>query len=120
MPADPADISSGIRRARVETWESAAIKARYPSARDGAAEPSEGFFDNAADGAAAVAQRGAIWGVERRGLVIEVAELVWVDPSLGLPTFTLIDPEQKVSGAALAARIELRLEDETSSFEVLV
>lgn len=119
MPALPEDIAPGIRRARVEAWESAAVKVRYPSARDGSVQPAEGFFDNAADGAAAIAARGAIFGTERRRFTVRAAELIWPDPAAaGIPTITLNDPEQKVNGPMIAARIEINLEDERTAYEV--
>jgi hypothetical protein len=120
MPATPADISAGIREARIETWSSATIQGRYPSARNGSDEPAEGFFDAAADAATAIAARGALIGAERRRFAVQSDDVAWLDPSLGLPTVTLIDPEQAVSGAALVCRVEVSLEDETTTFEVLV
>ncbi len=117
MPADPVDIASGIRPARVETWADPAIKARYPSARDGSVEPAEGFFDNAAHGAAALAQRGALVGVERRRFLAEVDGLQWLDPANGVPTVTIRDPEQKLDGPIMLTRIELNLEAERTTVE---
>ena len=118
MPATPADIAAGTRAAQVETWTSAPIKTRYPNARDGSEQPAEGFFDNAADAAAAIAQRGALVGTERRRFAVEAEGLHWPDPAAGLPAVTLIDPEHAVNGTGLTARIELSLEDETTRYEV--
>ncbi len=118
MPANPADISQAIRPARIENWSSDAVKARFPNARDGLASPAEGFFDIAADGATAIAQRAAIFGTERRHFVAEAQDLVWPDPTAGLPLVRLIDPELKVDGNHIPARIELSLEDESTADEV--
>lgn len=118
MPALTADISAAIRRARIETFESATIKARYPSARDDSGSPAEGFFDSAANALTAAQARGALLGVERRRFAVRAADIVNLTPNLGVPTVTLKDAEQGVDGAFLVARIELSLEDETTTFEV--
>lgn len=116
MPALAADIGTALRPASIQTWSDAAIQSRYPSARDGLIEPSEGLFDNPADAAAALAQRAVLSGVERRRFVVGVDGMQW--PTGGTPTVTLIDPEQAVGGAFLEVKIELRLEDETTIYEV--
>jgi hypothetical protein len=107
MPASTSDIAAGTRRARIETWSDAGIKSRYPSARDGGAEPAEGFFDSAADGAAVVAFRGALFGVERRRFAVEAQDLLWPDPASGLPIVQLTDAELAVNGKTLPAGIEV-------------
>jgi hypothetical protein len=119
MPADPADISAGIRPARVEQWSDAAVKARYPSARDGLTQPAEGFFDTAANGATAIAARGAILGTERRRFTAEVDGLQWLDPSTGVPSVQLVDAEQAVDAPCLTVRIELDLDAERTRLELL-
>src|SRR4051812_5441710 len=119
MPASVADIAAATRRARIESWSDAAVKTRYANARDGQAEPAEGVFDAAADGAAAIAARAALLGTERRRFAIVAQDLVWHDPaSAGVPIVTLIDAEQIANGNFIAVRIELSLEAETTSFEV--
>jgi hypothetical protein len=118
MPASVADIAAGTRRAKVETWTSAAIKARYPSARDGGAEAAEGMFDSSADAATALAQRAALFGTERRRFAVDVAELLWPDPPTGIPIIQLTDGEQVVAGKTMTVRIEVDLEAETTRFEV--
>jgi hypothetical protein len=120
MPATTTDIQAGTRRAKIETWSSATIKTRYPSARDGAAEAAEGMFDSATDADTALAQRAALLGTERRHFVIDVADLVWPDPAgTGIPIVALTDPEQGAAGLkTIAIRIEVDCGAETTSYEV--
>ncbi|MFS0737558.1 hypothetical protein ABC347_10955 [Sphingomonas sp. 1P06PA] len=110
MPAQTADIGLAIREAAAEPWSNAAVLARYPNARDGAAAPAEGFFDATSDAATAVAQRGVLIGTERRRFNVAVADLLWVDPATGIPTVTLVDAENAVNGAHLVTRLALNLE----------
>lgn len=116
MPADPADIGPALRAASIQTWSDPAIQTRYPSARDGSLEPADGLFDDPADAAAALAQRAALIGVERRRFVIVADGPHW--PAAGAQTVTVSDPEQAVSGPFLVAKIELRLDEETTVYEV--
>jgi hypothetical protein len=118
MPALPADIAAATRPATVQSWSNGAIRARYPNALDGRASPAEGNFDVPAHAQAAVDQRGQLFGVERRRFVIDAAAVVWPDPSTGLPAAQLIDPEQAVNAAHMAARIEVDLENKTTAYEV--
>lgn len=120
MPALVDDIAAGMRPARIESWSDNAVKERYPNARDGSTDPSEGFYDSAADAAGAIAARGALLGTERRRFAAEVDGLVWPDLSGGVPTVQLIDPEQSVNAPGLVTQIELSLEDEVTRFEVMV
>ena len=118
MPARTADIGAATRSAQIETWSNATIRARYPSARDGAREPAAGLFDNAADAQAAVQARGQLIGVERRRFKVVLSELWW--PSAEFSTVTLIDPEQGLSSQALITRLEVDLENEQTLLEVMV
>lgn len=120
MTALPADIAAGSRGAQIELLATAAIKTRYPGARDGSEAPAEGFFDVAADAVTALVARGALVGTERRRFKVVVAELIWPDPAVGIPTVTLIDPEQGVSASAMVSRIELNTEEELTIYEVMV
>jgi hypothetical protein len=115
MPALTADIAAGTRAAQIETWTDAAIHTRYPRARDGSEEPAEGFYDSASNAATALGGRAALIGVERRRFSVSANDLLWPTPGAGIPTSTLIDPEQKINGAAMACRIELDLEAESTS-----
>jgi hypothetical protein len=117
MPALPADIAAAIRPANVEQWSNASILARYPSAKDGLAQPAEGFFDSDADGISAINQRAAWFGVERRRFAVTAHDLLWLDPASGIPLLQLIDSEQVLNAKAIPARIQISLENETTSYE---
>lgn len=118
MPADPADIGRAIRAAATAEWSSTAVKARYPNARDGLAEPGEGYFDALADAQAMADARGALLGTERRRFAVEVGGELWLDPAAGAPTVTLTDGELSVAAPHLVTRIELDLEAERTALEL--
>lgn len=118
MPAATADIAAGIRAAQIETWSDPDIRTRYPRARDGKEEAAEGFFDSAADAQAALEQRAALVGVERRRFKTVIDGLAW--PDLASLTVQLVDPDQSVSAPGLIGRIEVSLESESTMMEVLV
>lgn len=120
MPADPANIGPAIRPARIEAWESSAIHARYPNARDGSTQPAEGFYDVAADAATAADQRADLIGTERRRFAVEAQDLVWPTPTAGLLNVTLTDPDQAVDDPGIVTRIEVDLDNERTQFEVMV
>jgi hypothetical protein len=120
MPATAADIAAGTRAAQIETWSDAAIQTRYPRARDGSQSPAEGYFDSASDADTAIAARGALIGVERRRFSVIAEGLQWPTPGAGMITVTLIDPEQSVNAAAMVCRIELDLEADRTTYEVMV
>lgn len=120
MPALIADIAAGTRPAQIESWQDAAVKARYPNARDGSKDAAEGFFDDAANAITAITARGALLGTERRRFRVLVDELWWPNPAAGIPTVTLIDPEQSVNAAGLVSRVEVNLEAESTLFEVFI
>jgi hypothetical protein len=117
MPALPADIAAGTRPAAIETWSDAAIKARYPSARDGGVQPAEGFCDLPANALTIITARAALFGVERRRFRAGVQDLLWPDPASGIPIISLTDAEQAIAGKILPARIELDGEKEATSYE---
>lgn len=114
----PADIAAGTREAVIVNWSNNAIKLLFPSARDGSTDPSEGFFDTAADGQAAIDQRGALIGVIRRRFKAVVADVLWFDPSQGLPAVTLVDAEQSAIGTFMIGRAEVDLEAETTTLDL--
>lgn len=115
MTATAADIAAGTRPVAVAKWSSSTIHARYPSARDGSVEPAEGFCDLIADALTAVAQRGALIGVERRRFAVDVAEVLWLTPGQAVE---LIDTEQSVSDTFIVMRWEADLENETTRLEL--
>jgi len=118
MPATPADIAAASRDVELATWSDATIAARYPSARDGSVTPATGYFDSAADALAMINARGALIGTERRRFAVKVQDVLWPTPETGLPQATVVDAEQPVNGAFLAARIEIDLDAETTSYEL--
>lgn len=118
MPALPADIAAGTRDAAIETWRDDTVKARFPSAREGAAQPAEGYFDSPVHAAAAIAARGALVGTERRRFAVTADGLQWPNPAVGVPTVRLVDPEQKADAPFLVARVEVDLETETTTYEL--
>lgn len=126
MPATVEDIAAGTRAVVTATFENGAIAVRYPSARDGSLEPAEGYFDSVDDAEAVIAARGALIGVERRRFTVSADGLQWevLDaihnpaPGKDFPTVRLIDPEQAIDAPCLVARIELDLENETTTYEL--
>jgi hypothetical protein len=118
MPALPADIGAASRDVVTATWSDAVIAARYPASRDGGANPAEGYFDSVNDATTVVGARASLIGIERRRFTAVAADLVWPAVSTGLPQVFLTDAEQSVSNVFLAARLEIDLEAETSTFEL--
>lgn len=118
MTAAATDIAAGTREAAIVTWSDPSLKTIYPSARDAETAPSEGFFDSIADAQAAIDQRGALIGVQRRRFLVKVSGLVWLDPSTGIETARLIDEELAVDADFLIGRVEIDLETETTSLEL--
>ena len=116
MAALPSDIAAAIRERVVVSVEDAAIKARFPSARDMSADPAEGFFDSPTDAQTAIAQRAALIGQTRRRFVVTVADIVDVMPGT-IPTHRIIDAEQGLDAPMLLSRIEVDLEQETTQLE---
>jgi hypothetical protein len=118
MAALPGDIGAALRDSSPAIWSDATIAIRYPSARDGSITPAVGYFDNAADAQAMADARGALIGTERRRFSVKAEDLAWPTVEAGVPQVQLIDAEQVVSAVHLVARIELDLENETSTFEL--
>lgn len=116
MAALPSDIAAAIRERIVVSTSDAAIKARFPTARDMSTEPAEGFFDSAAHAQAAVNQRAALIGQVRRRFAVSVADIVDVTAG-SIPTHRLVDAEQGLDAPMLLARIEVDLEQDTTSME---
>ena len=116
MPAIPSDIAAALRQQIVVSTQDVSIKGRFPSARDGSAEPAEGFFDSSADASTALAQRATLLGTLRRRFAVVVADLIDV-PGGTVPTHRLIDSEQGVDASVLVSRIEVDLENEQSKVE---
>lgn len=117
MPALPADIIRATRRARIVTREDAAIRTRFPSARDQATAPEPGFFESAADAATVLAIKAELTGSFRRRFAVMVDEVIWIDPTASVPTFTLTDAELGFDGPALATRWRADLNAEATELE---
>lgn len=117
MPARPADIRRATRRSQVVTREDAAIKARFPHARDQLEQPEPGFFESAADAQAALAFKAALAGQFRRRGVVALDELVTLDPALAIPTWSVTDAETGLALDMLVTRFELNLDEESTRFE---
>jgi len=118
MTALPDDYAAGTRPATILNWTSDAIHLRYPNARDNAVDPAEGFFDSPADAQRALEMRSALIGAERRRFAVKIADLIWLDPTGGIPVVTLIDSEQGVSGDFIVARYQVDLETEITTLEL--
>lgn len=118
MTALPEDIARAVRDAAVVQVEDAAIKGRYPNARDGRTAIAEGFFDNEADATACLNQRKALIGTERRRFAVRLEESTLIDPTSAIPCWQLRDTEQAIDAAVLTARIEVDLNAETTTLEL--
>jgi hypothetical protein len=118
MPAIPEDIGPALREAAVATWTDDTVRASFPSSKDGAKDPREGFFDAKAD-AQAVAEAAAIWqGTYRRRFSAVADGEHWLDPSLGVPVVKIYDSETAIAGYALCSRIEVDLDTERTNLEL--
>lgn len=118
MPATPADIAAALRESVTALWSDGSIAARYPSARDGSASPATGYFDSVADAQTVINARGALIGTERRRFTATVVDEVWPDLSAGPPQIQLVDAEQSANVACIVTRLELNLDDGTTTYEL--
>jgi hypothetical protein len=118
MPAAITDIDAASRDVATATWTDAGVAGRYANARDGAGTPADGYFDILSDAAAVVVARGALIGTERRRFAVSVDQVIWPSVAFGLPQVRLVDAEQSVNAGCLAARIEVDLDAETTSYEL--
>lgn len=119
MAALPADIIRASRRARIVTREDAAIKTRFPGALDQAGAPEPGFFESASDAATVLAIKAGLTGSFRRRFAVIIDEVVWIDPTAGVPTWHLTDPELGFDGPVLVTRWRVDLEAERTEVEVI-
>ena len=119
MPALAGDVQAAVREARVITREDAAVKSAFVGARDRLEEPAPGYFDSAADAAAALDIEAALLGVARRRFGVPVHDVLSFDPATdGVPTFALTDAEQGVAADCLVARVEVDLENDRTNLEL--
>lgn len=119
MPALPAEIVRATRRARIVTREDAAIRTRFPAAGDQAAAPEPGFFETAAHATAVLEIKASLTGTFRRRFAVLVDGLVWIDPTLGVPTLTLVDSELGFDGPVMVTRWRIDLNEERTELEVI-
>ncbi len=120
MSADPANIPRATRRARIVMDADSAILTAFPKARDQASNPEPGFFDSATDAATLLALKAAIVGARRTRFLVPVQDEMWLDPSAGVPTYTLTDTRHSVDDPALLCSVELDMEAGATVLEVLV
>jgi len=119
MAALPADIIRATRRARIVTREDAEIKARFHAARDQANAPEPGFFESAADATSVLALKAVLTGSFRRRFAVMIDEVVWIDPTAGIPTWHLTDTDLGFDGPVLITRWRVDLEAERTEIEVI-
>lgn len=119
MRALPSDIIRATRRARIVTREDAAIKARFPAARDQANAPEPGFFETAADASTVLEIKADLIGAFRRRFAVIIDGLFWIDPTAGIPSFTLTDAELGFDGPVIVTRWRINLNDERTELEVI-
>ena len=119
MPALPSDIIRATRRARIVTREDSAIRTRFPAAGDQTSAPEPGFFEGAADASTVLALKAALTGSFRRRFAVVIDGLLWIDPTAGIPTFTLTDAELGFSGPVLVTRWRVDLNEERTELEVI-
>lgn len=115
MTALPADIALAIRPAAIVDASDLATKARFAGARDNMDSPAQGYFDNTADALDVLTMRFALLGAVRRRFEVEVDDMLLIDIEQGIPNFRLLDDEQLAEGTTLCTRIEVDLENETTS-----
>lgn len=119
MSALPADIVRATRAARTVTRVDTAIQSAFAKARDQGDAPQAGYFQSAAHAALALDVQAALIATFRRRFAVRVAGEIAIDPMTSIPTFHLTDSEQDIDDAVLLTRIELDLETETTSIEVI-
>jgi hypothetical protein len=120
VPATSTDIAAATRPHVVAIWDSATIKARYPTrARDGGESVRTGYCDAIADAQTLVTAQGALIGVERRRFVVKLDGLHWLDPTSGIPSVTIVDAEQGgLNGVFMVTRCAVDLDDESTLLEL--
>lgn len=119
MPADPDDIMRATRPYQVVTLADASLRARFPAARDALTTPEPGYFVNPADAAAALAVKAQLVGRSRARWIVALVDELEIDPVEDIPTMQLRDAELAIDLPVLPARIELSLEDERTTVEVM-
>lgn len=119
MPSLPTDVVRVTRPARVVTRTDTAIQSAYPGARDAIRSPNRGFFESAADASTVLTAKAALVGARVRRFRVDIADLVWPDPLVEVPSYQLVDSDLGADLPAMLARIEIDLENETTAMEVI-
>lgn len=117
MSALPADIRRATRRSQIVTREDASILARFPAARDQVNAPEPGYFESAADAATVLALKADLTGKFRRRYIVQLDDMIDLDPFEGIPTWEIADTELGLEVAKLVTRYEIDLEEETTTYE---
>ncbi|MCW2412001.1 MULTISPECIES: hypothetical protein [unclassified Sphingobium] len=119
MAALPEDVAASSRAAAIVIVSDTALLDRFPTARDGKKAPAEGYCDSAADTEAILDARAALIGQQgRRRFAVKIAAVLDISLDGGVPCYRLIDDEQQVDATMVVGRIEIDLEDETSTVEL--
>ena len=121
MPATPSRIGFITQAFRVSTaGPNTAVETHYGNAARDTTEPLETFFDDPADAQAMVNERLALLSVTRSLVTVQIqgiATAADIDPSLALPTVTIIDDEQGRNSAALVFGVTIDMKTERSTLE---
>ena len=121
MPATPSRIGFITQEFRVATaGPDTAVQALYGKAARDTVEPLESFFDSVADAQAMADERLALLSVTRSLVTVQIqgiATAADLDPSLTLPTVTIIDDEQSRNSAALVYGVSIDMKTERSTLE---
>lgn len=121
MPATPSRIGFITREFRTATaGPNATVDALYGNRARDTTEPLETFFDDEADAQAMADERLALLSVTRSLVTVQVqgiATAADLDPSLTLPTVTIIDDEQGRNSAALVFGVSIDMKTERSTLE---
>jgi hypothetical protein len=120
-PASPARVGRIIREFRVVTaGPDTGVVTRYGNLARDTAEPLETFFDSEADAQAMADERLALLSVTRSLVTVQIQGIdtaADLDPSLTLPTVTIIDDEQGRNSAALVFGVSIDMKTERSTLE---
>lgn len=120
-PASPARVGRIIREFRVvSAGPDSTVVARYGNLARDTIEPIETFFDSEADAQAMADERLALLSVTRSLVTVQIqgiATAADIDPSLTLPTVTIIDDEQGRNSAALVFGVTIDMKTERSTLE---
>jgi hypothetical protein len=111
MPATPSRIGFITQEYRTATaGPNGTVATLYGNAARDTPEPLETFFDDSADAQAMANERLTLLEARRSLVTVSIDRLdeaIALDPSVSLPTVTVIDDEQSRNSAALVVGISL-------------